>query len=319
MSSVHASSIERAGAAPVGDASLAAGYGAARAVVRVRARNFYWGLRLTPWPRRDGIYAVYAWMRAGDDASDAPLPASERRASLQKFAAQTAQALDGHTDALTREPGGAWWPAFADASRRYSLGDDVVAPMLLGLAEDLEHSGYADMAGLEGYCRRVAGTAGRACVRVWGVRSGVDLAGAMAMADELGIAFQLTNIVRDLGQDGRDGRCYVPRELLLACGVTEAELAGWSRPEACALVVGALVERARVKYAAAKAVQGLIAPDCAPTLAAMVGIYRRVLEACAASPCRCVLGPRVRLSGLVKARVMLGALLAPRDDSRGDS
>jgi phytoene synthase len=298
-----------------GGHDLAPAFDEAARVVRARARNFYWGLRLTPQPRRGAVYAVYAWMRAGDDATDVTDSVKRRRELLGAFTEATGRVLAGERAVATREQ--PWWPAFADAVRTYGLAGDVVGPMLEGLAEDLSHEGYASCGELESYCRRVAGTAGRACVRIWGVQDRAVLAKALELADVLGCAFQLTNITRDLGEDARNGRVYVPRDLLEKHGLRAFELASWARPGGCEAVVAELVRLALARYEEAGPLTALVSADCRPTLAAMTSIYRGLLDACARSPQRCVAGPRVRLSTLSKLWVVGRTLaIGPRVQGR---
>jgi phytoene synthase len=275
----------------------------AEQVVRARAANFYWGLRLTPEPRRSQIYAIYAWMRRGDDIVDGDAPGCEqiaqRRAALDEFRALTTLAVatpEGASVCAQREPHVGWWPAFAGAVRAHGLGAGVVAPTLAGLAEDLDHTGYATLEALEGYCAKVASTAGLACVRVWGLAPGADRARAEGLALRMGLAFQLTNIVRDVGEDARLGRVYVPREMLARAGLDAPGLLAWRDAGACARVIAELGAAAQRHYEAGAPLMQLLARDARPTLWAMARIYQGVLRACLADPRRCVTGPRPGLT-----------------------
>lgn len=292
-------------------ADILASYAAAAEVTRFRARNFYYGLRLTPEPRRSAVYAIYAWMRAGDDAVDEASSTLDRREALARLARLTDAALSGDTHLGVREPwpvGGAWWPAFADAVERYGVPRSIFDDTLAGLEEDAEHRGYQTLDELEAYARRVASTAGRACVRVWGVTRAHDLSRAEQLADELGVAFQLTNICRDVREDATLGRCYVPAKLLAEQGLTQADLLAWRDDRACRAVLGVLIDRAAQAFGAADQLQPLIARDCRATLWAMTEIYRGVLEAVARDPRAAVQTRRARVATVRKVGIMLTAL-----------
>jgi len=199
-----------------------------RQVTKSRARNFYYGLRLTPEPKRSAIYAIYSWMRDGDDRVDsAPSPAQAAR-ELARFTDLTDLALAGdpHPELTT-----GFWPAFTNTVARYRIERSIIDAMLSGLAEDLAPAPYQNDDELGNYCYSVASTAGLCCLRIWGLRE--PLTGNPAMhkladtkAIARGKAFQLTNILRDIAEDfdASPARCYIPIDALARHKISPQEL-----------------------------------------------------------------------------------------------
>lgn len=289
---------------------LANGFAEAARVTQARARNFYHGLRLTPEPRRGAIYSIYAWMRAADDLADEPRPVDERRRALGAFRERTLALLGGRVDVL--EPGvSSWWHAFGATCASYPIDPVIFTDLIAGLEEDLAGEAYADDAALHRYCYRVAGTAGLACLWIWGLRDGADAERARELALRRGQAFQRTNILRDLAQDldEQPARVYVPTDVLKRHGVGVPELRSWSAPEACRRVIADQAELARGHYAASKELESMIDPACSPTLWAMTRIYSGLLDLIEADPSRVMSDRRIRLPGTKKATIALGAAL----------
>ncbi|MGD9690696.1 MAG: phytoene/squalene synthase family protein [Phycisphaerales bacterium] len=296
---------------------LRASFDHCREVTRRSARNFYYGLCLTPEPRRSAVYSIYAWMRHADDVVDDPAPLEVRRRRLDELRDATEAVLRGES------PGGSegFWPAFESTLREYPIKHEWIRDMLAGMGEDLEHAGYATQAELDQYCDRVASTVGLVCVSIWGLRAGASTEAARSMSIARGRAFQLTNILRDIGHDYDEspGRVYVPRALLEEHGLTAAELRGWKKPGACEALVGSLVELARARYRESEPLERLIDPACAPAMWGMTRIYSGLLEAIARAPAR-VVGPgRVRLSPLVKGFIAVRAFARARTAGRASA
>lgn len=308
------------------DEEIRAAYSRCREITRQRARNFYYGLRLTPEPKRSAIYAVYAWMRAADDAVDEPGTLEQRRARLEDFADWTWTVLagigppviDGHAERAGRE----WLVvALGDTVARYGIDHAIFDDMLGALRTDLEQPALGTEADLERYCYGVAGTAGLACVTIWGLRRGVSREAARELALRRGQAFQRTNILRDFaedydgaGGDGEDRRVYVPRETLENFGLTAEALRRWSPPDRCEALVRDMAARTRAFYAGSADLEGMIDPTCAPTLWAMTRIYSGLLDQVEADPQRIVLrgDERVRLAPAAKATIAIRAALGAR-------
>ncbi len=298
----------------VSSGHLAAAYASCREITRRAARNFYYGLCLTPEPRRSAVYSVYAWMRAADDQVDEAGTIDERRARLASLRARTERVLAGEAPVAADEP---FWTAFAATLASYPIDHAFVRAMLDGLAEDLDHSGYATRADLERYCYRVGSTVGLTCIAIWGLRPDADAALATEKSIRRGKAFQLTNILRDIGQDFDDlpRRVYVPRADLDAWGVTAGDLRAWARPDACRAVVTGLAALARDHYRASAGLEGMIDPACAPALWGMTRIYSDLLRMIEADPVSVVGTRRVRLSSARKGLIALSAVVRKRTQS----
>lgn len=178
-------------------------------LTRERARNFSYGIRLLPKPKRRAIAAVYAFAREVDDVADDPaLPADEKRRRLEALRA----GLDG-------PPGGsAMWVALADARERYPIPRRALSDLLDGGLQDLDQQRYGSIDELLGYCRRVAGAVGIACMAVYG-------ADQPQRAEAMGLALQLINIMRDVREDWELGRVYIPQDELARFGLSDDDIA----------------------------------------------------------------------------------------------
>jgi 15-cis-phytoene synthase len=282
------------------ESDLAAAYAHCRAITRTRARNFYYGIRLSREPHRSAIYAVYAWMRLADDLVDSAdateLVTLERR--IIGFRDATDEAMAGRPAADSP-----LWPALADTARRFNLSAEHFHEMLEGQLDDARRTTYDTYEQLLQYCRRVASTVGLICIEIWGYRDPT----AREYAAERGVAFQLTNILRDMAEDQDVGRMYLPREDFARFGVTLEDLRTWSKPDACRGVLQATIERAEAAYERSAPLDQLVHPRGRPTLWAMTSIYRGLLEKIKSDPQRVMLGRRVRLSALHKGAIALRA------------
>ncbi len=205
-------------------------------ITRREARNFYYGLRLLPKGKRAALYAVYAWMRVIDDIADADgVDDSERSAGLARVEARTREVIArkdvddiarGAGDGEQREH--AVFQGLCAVLRDYPVHGVEFLAAIEGQRMDLAPRAYADYEQTELYCDRVAATVGRICLDVWGVKADVDVDIARALSTKRGIAFQLTNILRDIREDHARGRCYLPADELVANGITVDDLLAWS-------------------------------------------------------------------------------------------
>src|SRR5579884_1722611 len=209
--------------------SVEASYGWCERVARGAARNFYYGFLLLPRPKRRALCALYAYLRRVDDLADTAGEAEAKRGRLAEWRAQTQRALAGEAGADRL------WPALADTLERYRIPAQYLLDAVTGAEMDLVTTRYARFADLRRYCYHVAGAVGLACLQVFGFHDGR----APELAEQMGIAFQLTNILRDLGQDYRMGRVYLPEEDFERFGCRPADLERRSAPE------GALAEMLR--------------------------------------------------------------------------
>ena len=275
-------------------------------LTRARAGNFYHGLKLTPEPKRSAMYAVYAFMRAADDLADTPAttaqseirnPKSEIKA-LDRFRAAMQRALDAAPDEPL--PAGELWPAFKHVADTYRLDPAHLHAMLDGQRCDILHHRYDTFAELYTYCYRVASVVGLVCVSVWGYEGGPA---TLKLAEQRGIALQLTNILRDVAEDAARGRVYLPQEDLDRFNVDPAIFTGQRPPNAAFdRFMHFQIERARAYYRASAELERHIQPDCRATSWAMMEIYRRLLERIARRP-RQVLQRRVSLGKLEKLAI----------------
>lgn len=219
-----------AGARPLG---VDEAYAEVWRVTRERAKNFAYGIMVLPRPKRRAVAAIYAYARLTDDIADGDIAVPDRRAALLELRA----ALDAPPP-----PGDAMWVALADARSRYPISRDALAAFCDGGLQDLEQQRYADIGELVGYCRKVAGAVGIACTAVYG-------ADQPDLAETLGIALQLINIMRDVPEDWSLGRVYLPQDELAAFGVSEDDLAAGRATPAFRRLMGFQGERARAYLA----------------------------------------------------------------------
>lgn len=274
-------------------------FAACEAITRARARNFYYGLKLTPEPQRSAMYVIYAWMRAADDLADAEgFAAAERVQRIAAFRAATDEALAGR--AAGDSP---VWSGLAWVARRHDLSARDFHDMLDGQLADVGTNSYESWEDLRAFCYRVASTVGLVCIRIWGFHDQE----APALAIDRGIAFQMTNILRDYREDFDLGRVYLPAAEFRQMDLTPAELRRWSRPEPCAEFIRAQCDRAEHFYARSARLESMITPSCAPTLWAMTEIYHGLLGRIRADPSAIASDRRVRLSGLRKGWIALRA------------
>jgi phytoene synthase len=282
-------------------------YAACAAITRREARNFFYGIRLLPPPRRSALCAVYALARRIDDIGDGDLPLERKTAAL----AELREAL--HRMGSDRGPDAddPVVTAVADAARRYPIPleafDELVTGVGMDVAMDAGARRYETFADLVGYCRCVAGSVGRLCLGVFGSRP--DPAAAR-YADTLGIALQQTNILRDIREDLGNGRVYLPQDELDRFGVTLAvDELGVLRDPTGGLdrLIRFSAARARDWYADGLRLVPLLDRRSAACTLAMAGIYRRLLDEIAADP-QSVYHQRRSLSGWQKAGVAARAL-----------
>ena len=267
-----------------------------RRLTRGQAKNFYWGLKLLPPEKREAMFALYAYMRIADDIADAagPRDAHERTMALEAWRAQTHEALAGR---IPSSNGQLIWPAFAEMARKHQLPPLIFDEVIAGQRQDLGRIAFEDWQELYQYCYRVAGVVGLACVHIWGFEGGQP---TLDMAVDRGVAFQLTNILRDLREDTSRGRRYLPRRELTDLHMTDSEP---TRGERFNALMQMQIQRAESYYDRSADLEDRISPDCRPTLVAMTAIYRGILEKVKRRP-ECVLDGRVSLS--LPSKLLIG-------------
>ena len=261
---------------------IAVAYSVCRSITRTAAKNFYYAFLVLPTAKRQALCAVYAYMRRCDDiADDVNLPAHERR-----------QRLDAWLDAFHRSEAGHPTDdpvllALTDTQRRYKIPVELLDQLAYGTGMDIRDGDNPSAAGsaelqvlyrtfsdLRQYCYRVASVVGLVCIRIFGYRD----AAAEPLAENLGLAFQLTNIIRDIQEDATMGRIYLPAEDLERFKIGPEDFRQSAIPERLRWLLAAEADRAREYYVSARHLMTLIDEDSQPALWVLVTIYRRLLE-----------------------------------------
>lgn len=259
-------------------------YSVCRHIARSAAKNFYYGFAVLPRPKRNALSAVYAFMRRCDDITDDnSLSFHERHNRLAEWLDAVHRALAGYPtdDALLL--------ALADTQRRYQIPVGLLDQLAYGTAADLveepDEPGFAGPLAvryktfeeLRQYCYGVASVVGLVCIRIFGYRD----PGAESLAERCGLAFQLTNIIRDVKEDLAMRRVYFPEEDLAQFGLTAAELAA---PDLARVrpLLRLEADRAREGYQAGEQLIPMVNEDSQPGLWVLIHIYRRLLEKIAA-------------------------------------
>ena len=305
------------------EAAVAQAYKHCERITRLRARNFYYGIRLLPPHKRAAMCALYAMARRIDDVGDSvnldagPAEASREAAGQEGPPEQVGRgaALDDIRRSLTLlarassglpagavPPGDPVLAALADAASKFFLPVDALEELVEGCSWDLAGRRYETFDELVEYCRRVAGTIGRLSLAIYGSSDPVQ---ARPLADALGVALQLTNILRDLIED-RDvmGRVYLPAQDLERFGVSPGLVGA---PDDLSALICFESGRAAAWYERGLALLPLLDPRSRACTAAMAGIYHRLLERIRMRP-ESVLHGRVSLSAGQKATVAAMAL-----------
>jgi 15-cis-phytoene synthase len=283
-----------AGAQPVlipwtpAPAQLTMAYSVCRGITRTNAKNFYYAFLVLPKRKRESLCAVYAFMRRCDDIADDPtLGIEERRYKL-----------DAWLDALHRVQQGEPSDdpillALTDTQRRYTIPAGLLDELATGTAMDVDPNAsslespvsatapvpgltvqYQTFDDLKVYCYRVASVVGLVCIHIFGYRDPA----AEALAEQCGLAFQLTNIIRDVKEDAAMGRVYLPQEDLAKFGLSAADLLSAPDPARFRPLLTMEADRAREYYQAGDQLSSYISEDSQPALWVLVNIYRKLLE-----------------------------------------
>ena len=295
--------------------SVDAAYAEVERITRREARNFAYGIMVLPRPKRRAIAAIYAFARRVDDIADGELSDDEKRARLQQLHADldVAPALEapvrgsGHVEGVggNREvPPAALDPMFvalADARSRYPIPARALHDLVDGGLQDTEQRRYADFEELLGYCRRVAGAVGIACIAVYGSQD-------EERAQSLGVALQLINIIRDVGEDWDLGRVYLPQDELAAYGVAEDEIAAGRVTPGWRALMAFQASRARAYLEEGLGLLDSLDGRSAACVGTFAGLYRATLDRIEARGFD-VFDGSVRLSPLTKLRIVGAGLL----------
>jgi phytoene synthase len=318
---------------------LRAAYAICRGIARTAAKNFYYGFLVLPRDKRNALSAVYGFMRHADDISDDDTPGvsvAQRRQRLGDWQDDLHRVIAGQP---TDDP---VLLAVADTQRRYKIPTELLDQLVIGTAMDLNedfppvqvprplnapppfvvHQTFED---LYRYCYHVASVVGLVTIRIFGYansqpvgasRSSAGQAGtaeqlspaAEKLAEETGIAFQLTNILRDVKEDALRGRIYFPADDLALHGLSATDFINASDPSRIRPLLAEYGERTRELYKSAERLLPLIDEDSRPALWALVEIYRRLLERIIASRYD-VFGEKIRVPTSEKMGVLTRGLL----------
>ena len=282
-------------------------YSVCRSIARSAAKNFYYGFVVLPRRKRNALSAVYAFMRRCDDIADAnTLSLNDRHNKLADWLDKVHRALAAQP---TDDP---VLLALTDAQRTYQIPVGLLDQLAYGTAADLDHSQQEPVANaplaaryqtfeeLRQYCYGVASVVGLVCIKIFGYRDPA----AESLAERCGLAFQLTNIIRDVKEDVAMGRVYFPQEDLAQCGLSPADLAA---PQIDVNRIRPLLameaDRARECYGAAEELIPLVNEDSQPALWVLISIYRGLLEKIASNQYD-VFSERVRLTVPEKLTIM---------------
>jgi 15-cis-phytoene synthase len=283
-----------------------------------QARNFAYGIRLLPRDKRRALAAVYAFARRIDDIGDGDLPPETKTAQLEQARDQVHALVAAAEDAKDGNAGSKniiddndpVLVALLDSGTRFDVPLAAFTELIDGCLADVNQASYKTFDDLLWYCRCVAGSIGRLSLGIYGASHPEKQA---KMADDLGVALQITNILRDVREDFRNNRIYLPAEDLTRFGI---EFAPFGEPEpfpseAMQARFATLVEfeaaRAREWYGSGLRLLATIDRRSAACTGAMAGIYRRLLDRIAANP-HAVLEGRMSLPGSEKALVAAEAL-----------
>lgn len=260
--------------------SVAQAYAACETIARREAKNFYYAFRALPKPKRAAVCAVYAFMRHADDlADDERIPREERLVQSQNWLDEWHRAAAGEP---TNNP---VFIALRDTQQRFGISTELLDQLVQGTMLDLtaptsgnEIATYLTFDDLYRYCYFVASVVGLVCIRIFGYTD----PRAEALAEQTGIAFQLTNILRDVREDAERGRIYLPVDDLKQFHVTLEQLTARRANQRITTDERGLMEmeagRARQYYRAADSLVPLISSDSRAALWVMVTIYRRLLQ-----------------------------------------
>lgn len=264
-------------------------------VARSRARNFYYSFLLLAPPQRRAICAMYAFMRYCDDLSDDESIA-DRAQGIARWKDELDNALHGQFS------GHPVWPAFHDAVQRYKIPHQYFRDMIAGVSSDLEPRRIRTFDELYKYCYQVASVVGLTIIHIFGFESKE----ALDLAEKCGIAFQITNILRDVREDAVNNRIYLPAEDLQRFGVTAEELAAGEESEQFRRLMAFEAARAESYYDASRPLIGMVHPRSRKSLWALIEIYRRLLAKIEAANYS-VLRRRVRIPTVEKLWILVRA------------
>lgn len=274
-------------------------------LARASGSSFVWAFWLVRRDEREALQSLYALARHTDDLADSSATLDERRQAISAWKNEVSAALDQGTSAHPI------LASVADMQQRFAVPRAYLLAIVDGCEQDLQHDGYETFDDLRSYCWNVASAVGLCCGHIWRAQH-VDPEGPAA---DCGLAMQLTNIVRDLVEDQKLGRLYLPREELRRFEVTEAMIGARQFTPQLRDLIAFQIARARRYYASSKAFHDLLPRHSQGVFRAMHAYYRHLLERIAVDP-RQVLEKRVRLTNLDRLSVLRETFFGFRPEKR---
>ncbi|MDP3981704.1 MAG: phytoene/squalene synthase family protein [Chlamydiota bacterium] len=246
--------------------NLEASYQYCSQVAKNEAKNFYYGFLPLPKDKRRGLYALYAFMRHCDDLADDPH--QDKKNMLDSWRALTVKALEGHQSDAPQ------MPALVDCLERFQIPQHYIFELIDGVEMDLHIQRYNTFTDLYQYCYRVASVVGLCCLYIYGF----DDPQAKRIAIDCGIAFQLTNILRDIKEDAARNRIYLPLEDLERFGYKEDELMKGVTNDAFIALLSYEVTRAKSYFENGFKLINMVHRDSRSALRTLISIYQKLLE-----------------------------------------
>jgi phytoene synthase len=280
---------------------LESSYEHCRRIARGRARNFYYSFVLLPREQRNAICAIYAFMRHCDDLSDDPSKDASPAADIDAWRGEMERALEGRFGASPI------WPAFHDTVQRYRIPREYFDHMIAGVLSDLSPRRITTFAELYRYCYQVASVVGLTVIHIFGFR-GPE---ALPLAEKCGVAFQLTNILRDVREDAARGRVYLPAEDMERFRVEPRDLAEGKRTDEFVDLMEFEAHRARAYYTESAPLIDMVDQHSRSSLWALIEIYSRLLARIERTNYD-VLSRRVELAAREKLGIILKAAVGAR-------
>ena len=274
-------------------------YAHCQQLTRREAKNFYYAFVTLPLEKRKAIYAAYAFCRHCDDSVDEAASPEDKLSALADLRSSLAQAYRGQAPTPT-------FLALADAADRYSIPEDYFQEIIQGVESDLVKTRYQNFDELRQYCYRVASVVGLVCLQIFQYRDDA----AREYAVDLGLAMQLTNIMRDVKEDWSMGRVYLPQDEMARFGYTEEQLEAGVRNDAFVQLLRFQGERAREYFRSGFRLLPYLSRRSRACPAVLGAIYSRVLDRIEASGYDVLGEQRIALSTGEKARITARAWLA---------
>ncbi len=273
--------------------------------------SFYPAFRLLDRPRREAMYALYAFARITDDLGDSAESTQLRREKLSQWRQRTADVLGGAAACIESEGTLAecsmLWPALKSSADRFGMPQVHFDELIQGVMLDLEHTQPADWKATEDYCYHVATTVGLLCMYIW--RDDPQVTPDRELAHQCGIAFQLTNILRDVAEDATMGRIYLPAEELDRFGIDPQTWLSCNPSGRWQDLVSSVAQRAHADYEAGWGVFDQLSPSSKKMFSLIWHSYRQLLRNIEVNKQRLWSADQIRLSRLQKLRLLSSVLL----------